>query len=340
MKQQEPTGIDKLIYYRLIALWALCEALLGGIIHGFNIPVSGLIVGSCAVICICLIGYYVPAKGSILKATLIVAIFKMMLSPQAPPLAYLAVFFQGLMGEALFWNRKLYPLSCLLLGILAMLESGLQRIVVLTIVYGNDLWKAINNFINGITGQTTLTDYSFFIAVWYVLIHVIVGVLIGLWAGILPERIRLWTALHKEYLVPIDYKEEETLLPVKRKRKLRKGLIVIWVALLLLYVQSYYNIGPPLLPPHISIRIFIRSVLIVLTWYFLAGPFITLLLNKWLQKRKTRENAAIEKVLQLLPDTKQLVEKSWRLADTRKGGRRILLCCKIILLNIFHSNDS
>src|SRR5258707_13313612 len=123
MNQQETAGSDKLIYYRLIALWVLCEAMLGGIIHGFKIPVSGLIVGSCAVICICLIAWYVPAKGAIIKATLIVAIFKMMLSPQAPPPAYIAVFFQGLMGELLFWRKKIFPLACVLLGILALLES-------------------------------------------------------------------------------------------------------------------------------------------------------------------------------------------------------------------------
>jgi len=61
MNQQETAGLGKLIYYRLIALWVLCEAMPGGIIHGFKIPVSGLIVGSCAVICICLIACYVPA---------------------------------------------------------------------------------------------------------------------------------------------------------------------------------------------------------------------------------------------------------------------------------------
>ena len=125
-----------MVYYRLIALWVLCETMLGGIIHGAKMPGSGLILGSCAVICISLIAYHVPSKGSILKAMLIVAILKMMLSPQAPPTAYVAVFFQGLMGEALFWNRRIYSVSCLLFGILVLLESGLQRMVVLTIVYG------------------------------------------------------------------------------------------------------------------------------------------------------------------------------------------------------------
>ena len=99
--------MNKQIYYRLIALWVLCEAMLGGIIHGLKIPVSGLFVGSSAVICICLIAWYVPQKGAIIKATIIVAIFKMMLSPQAPPPAYIAVFFQGLLGELLFFRNRI-----------------------------------------------------------------------------------------------------------------------------------------------------------------------------------------------------------------------------------------
>src|SRR5436190_3357420 len=102
----QPSILDRQTYYRLIALWVVCEAMLGGIIHGLKLPVSGLIVGSAAVICISMISYYNPKRGSILKATIIVAIFKMMLSPQSPFPAYIAVFFQGLIAELIFMNRK------------------------------------------------------------------------------------------------------------------------------------------------------------------------------------------------------------------------------------------
>mgnify|MGYP000349605185 FL=1 len=122
------------IYYRLIALWVLCEAMLGGIIHGLKLPVSGLFVGGAAVIIISLMAYYTPQKGSILKATIIVAIFKMMLSPQSPPPAYFAVFFQGLLAELVFFNRKFFTLSCFLLAVLSMVESAIQRILVLMII--------------------------------------------------------------------------------------------------------------------------------------------------------------------------------------------------------------
>ncbi|MBL7748647.1 MAG: hypothetical protein JNM19_14520, partial [Chitinophagaceae bacterium] len=155
--------MNKQLYYRLIALWVISEAMLGGIIHGLRIPVSGLLVGSCAVVCICLIAWYAPVRGAIIKATIIVAIFKMMLSPQAPPMAYAAVFFQGLLGELLFRNKKYFTVTCILFAVLALLESGLQRILVLTIIYGNDLWVVINDFINGLTKQKTATNYSLLI---------------------------------------------------------------------------------------------------------------------------------------------------------------------------------
>src|SRR5690349_19440211 len=108
MKTDKPIKESSVIYYRLIALWAVCEAMLGGIIHGLKIPVSGLVIGSCAVTCISLIGWYYPVKGAILKATLFVAICKMILSPQASFPAYIAVFFQGILGELLFHKRKHY----------------------------------------------------------------------------------------------------------------------------------------------------------------------------------------------------------------------------------------
>ena len=70
-----PQKENKLLYYRLIALWILIESFLGGILHGFKIPVTGLMVGGSAMISIIFIARYFPSKGSILKAMLVVASF-------------------------------------------------------------------------------------------------------------------------------------------------------------------------------------------------------------------------------------------------------------------------
>jgi len=324
------------LYYRLIALWILCEAMLGAIIFTFRIPVSGLVIGSCAVTCITLIAWYVPAKGAILKATLIVAIFKMMLSPQAPPPAYIAVFFQGLMGELLFWNRKYFRFFCVLLAVLAMMESAFQRIISMTIIYGADLWTAVNGFISNISGSSQPTDYSYFIILWYVLLHIIAGVLLGIWTGFLPQRIRNMQSFQQQY--PAAATGNILTMPQRRRRKkIRIALFIVWILLLGIYIQSFFKIGAPLLPSSLALRILVRSVIIVFTWYFLISPVLKQLLHKWLQRKKQQSAGQVQQVLDILPATQGLIARSWQLASDRKGWKRISLFCKIILANTFYS---
>lgn len=327
---------SSVIYFRLIALWVLSEAMLGGIIHGFKIPVSGLVVGSAAVICICLIGWYVPARGAILKATLIVAVFKMMLSPQAPPTAYIAVFFQGMLGELFFRNKKYYRVACAALAILALLESAFQRILVMTIIYGKDIWEVLNDSIYRL-GGTAGTNYSYFLIFWYMLLHLIVGVLVGVWAGFLPQRIALLGELEKKY--HIEPTPLKALLPVKKKRKrpFRTLFLLIWLALLGIWLQSMLGIGKPLMPSHMSLRILLRSAIVILTWYFLVGPLLKYILQQWLQEKKQQSAWQVQQVVNQLPFTRHLVTKSWELSAGKKGIARVTLCCRIILANTFHN---
>jgi hypothetical protein len=330
---------QSLIYYRLIALWVLCEAMLGSIIFTFKIPVSGLVIGSCAVTCISLIAWYVPAKGAILKATLIVAIFKMMLSPQAPPPAYIAVFFQGLMGELLFWNKRYFRIACVLLAILAMTESAFQRILVITIIWGKDFWTAVNDFLNKLSGSGEITDYSFFIIIGYVLLHIIAGLLVGLWAGFLPAKIQLMGGFQKKYSIETS----GTILNIPKRRRKKTWRILLfftWLALIALYIQSFFKIGSPILPSQVALRVLVRSVIIVLTWYFLISPALKQLLHTWLQQKKQQSMQQVQQVLNLLPSTQGLVNKSWQLAAEKKGWKRITLCCKIILANTFYASDT
>ena len=326
-----PLG-GKGVYYRLIALWVLCEAMLGGIIHGFKIPVSGLVVGSAAIICICLIARYVPQQGSILKATLIVAIFKMMLSPQAPLPAYIAVFFQGMMGELLFWKRRHYALSCVLLGLLGLLESGVQKILMLTIVMGNDIWSATNEFINGLIGQKVVTNYSLWIAGIYLFLHLIAGLLVGWWAIQLPKKIVQWASTRN-----YDLSSDDTVVgPInarKKKRKVKKWLFVLWILLIGLYIQSYFNLGKPLLPSHISLKILLRSFIIVLGWVFLVGPLLIQLLHNWLKKKESSLKNDVQNVLHLLPETRQLITACWKQSSIDKGVKRWRRFSRMIAVN-------
>jgi nucleoside-triphosphatase THEP1 len=332
--------MNKQIYYRLISLWVLSEAMLGGIVHGLNIPVSGLVVGSCAVACISLLAWYVPVKGAILKATIIVAVFKMMLSPQAPPPAYVAVFFQGFLGEVLFRSdRKFFRASCLIFATIALLESGLQRILILTVIYGNDLWVVINEFINRLTRQKVATNYSLVIGSGYVLVHILAGIAVGMWTAGLPVRIEKWSADRQNTLL-LEGKNTTKLTGLRRKRKRkRRGLFVIWLLLLALYVQSYYKIGTPLLPHHLSLKILLRSLIIVLTWVFVVAPLLKTVLQQWLQRKQSAASQQVQSVLDLLPATQQLAVKSWKQAGGYRGWSKVRRWIQLVLVNALSSRE-
>lgn len=259
-----------------------------------------------------------------------------MLTPQATPTAYIAVFFQGLLGEALFWNRKYFRVACLVLALLALLESALQRILVLTLVYGNDIWSVINKFIQKLTGTEAVTNYSYWIIAAYFLLHFITALLVGWWIGLLPEKLTGLSNEMKKYLIEPEERDRIPITKSKRKRKSRWLLIFIFVALLLLYVQSFFKIGNPIIPENQILRIIIRSVLIILTWYFLISPVIKKWLHQWLRKKKQQSALQVQQVVNMLPAMQNMIVKSWALSSERKRGKRLFLFFRILLANTFN----
>lgn len=335
MKMEDTITFDKQIYYRLIALWVLCEAILGGLMHAVKIPFTGIVVSSGAVICICLIAYYVPMKGAILKATIIVAIFKLMLSPHTPPSAYIAVFFQGLMGQILFFNLRFFRISCILLAVFALVESAFQRIIVLVILYGNNFWNAFNEFIKKLTGETIITNYSLAFATGYIIMHAFIGLIVGVFAGSIVWQSKSWRLLHKEYLIENNIEEfsEIKTSESNKKTKIKYVFIFIWIALIVLFLQSYLHIGKPLIPSQISLQIILRSILIILTWYFLLTPLLSFLIKKWLGRQQIKSQSDIIQVNLLLPSVKYIFLKSWQFSSSIKGWKRISVFCKMVLVN-------
>lgn len=324
----------------------------GGIIHGLHLPFSGMFLSGFAVLCICLIGYYEGdkkhdtvaslkpkfiTKGAILKAAIIVCVFKMMLSPNTPPTAYFAVLFQGLMGQILFSSLKSFRLSCIILGFLALIESAAQRIIVLMLLYGTDFWSAVNEFITKLTHSEVITNYSLILAIAYISIHGIFGIFVGIWTYRFVHKSQLWEKNQPEFLIPeldVD-KQHGTRFPLRKKRRIVKSFFIfIWILLLLLFFQSFLEIGKPILHSSKALQILLRSLLIFLTWYFLASPLIKRFLKKKLQNQKEKSRSDINRILLLLPSTENIFRKSWGLSASMTGLKRLSLFWKIILLNI------
>ncbi|CAN5191048.1 hypothetical protein BH09BAC2_BH09BAC2_13350 [soil metagenome] len=321
------------IYYRLIALWVVCESMIGGIIHGFKLPFSGLIVGSAASVCICLIGRYVPVRGAILKATIIVAVFKLMLSPQAPPTAYIAVFFQGMIGQLIFSRFKNFRGACILLSVAALFESAVQRLLVLWIIYGNSFVKAFNDFLNKITGQKIITNYTLLLAVMYILFHIIFGFFTGSFVADLVEKSSTWKLKYSEEL---NLQSDAIGAQTKKNKtgSLKVVVMVIWFLLLLMFAYSLLYPSNSILPENAAFQIFIRSILIICGWYFFISPLLLKIIRKKLESYQSKRGKDVQMVMSLLPLTRNIVANCWKHSSDRKGLRRIKVWAKLVYIQI------
>src|SRR6476661_6814218 len=158
--------------FRLTAFWAFTEAGIGGLLHAFKSPFTGLIIGGTAVILLALIARRSNFNaGTIIKCTLLVILMKSLVSPFTPPTAYIAVGFQGLMAALLFTIVPSFRVAAVLLGILAMVESAVQKLLVLWLFFGTTLWEAADGYLTWLLSQfnpnSTVENPALFVAGLY-----------------------------------------------------------------------------------------------------------------------------------------------------------------------------
>lgn len=276
-------------------------------------------------------GHLVPQRGAILKATLVVVIFKMLLSPQSPFPAYVAVLFQGLCGELLFPRKKYFKLACYLLAFLALIESAFQRVLIMTILFGKNFWEAINEFITKLTNSTPGTNYSLYFVSIYVALHLIAAFFIGKFTGNLPEFLRMTKENSEQFrLSEADLKDSDD---TKKKKKRLPVVFIIWIILAVLYIQSYLKPDHALLPKNEILSFILRSTLLIMTWYFVLAPMLLKILSSILEKQKNRMKEEMEETMLLLPSTKRILIGSWQKSQTMNGWKRIRFFWQCLISN-------
>jgi hypothetical protein len=318
-------------FYKLVALWAVCESFAGGILHAVKMPFTGMILSSLAVLCITLIARFVPGKTQILKATFIVCIFKIMLSPHSPPAAYLAVAFQGLLGQLLFLSGHTTGAAAIL-GILALIESAVQKILVMIIMYGAPFWKAVNAFLKKNFDPAGSHDYLYTIAVVYICIHALTGLLAGLFASYLARHAEIWKGQYPHLMIG-DPEEAE---PRQSKSRSRFKILYWtgWLFLLLFYIQAKIDPAHAWLPVSKLTDILLRALIILAGWYLLISPLLMRLIKKILNAGKERMHSEVKAVLELLPGTRHIFIESFRLSASVSGPERIIFFFRILVINV------
>jgi len=328
---------NTIIIQRLTALWALSEAALGGLLHAMKIPLTGLFVGGSAVVLITLIAMFSDKRGAILKATVIVMAIKGMVSPHTPLMAYVAVGIQGVLGEFFFGLFRNTRLSALLLGTSALLLSGLQKIIILTVLFGTDIWTALDEFAAFVLRQFSISAFSAenvaFSATLigsYLLAHLLMGLFVGI------QGPRLGRAIKRDMphatIIKAQPAEKAAIAGAKKHRKARPVVMALFAVLIILLVLSYttgaFEEG---FGAKIALML-LRAIIVTILWYFLLAPLLLHLLQRFLAKKRSHYAAEIRSIVELLPALRGIVSHSWRESGGQRSLKRIQRLIYLVVL--------
>ena len=327
MNSADLGGLDRArAVERLTALWALNEAGLGGLIHAMRVPFTGIVVGSTAVVLIALIGFFAERKAkAILKATVIVLLIKAAASPHTPLPAYASVAFQGLAGALLFGLLPSVRLGALVLGLLALWQGAVQKLLVMTILYGKSLWESVDAVGRWIlekmgTGSGELTPTGWFL-LFYLGYYTIAGLITGWLAGALPSEIARALKNPRSVPPPMPGESPEIVLPEPsrkhwwRRTPFKTGavLVALLAVLLLLHPgQEGWLRG---------IRVFARASIVLALWMLLVRPLGQALFRRFRRREQGAYGAEVARALEQLPALRQAAAAACRSAGNCSSAR-------------------
>ncbi|MEN8223599.1 MAG: hypothetical protein ABFR36_10145 [Acidobacteriota bacterium] len=314
-------------------------------LHALRIPLSGLFIGSVAVIFISLIGYYSESRKDILKSMMIVLLVKLAVSPHTPPMAYLAVSLQGVIGSLMFLSVRFFRISTLIFGIVVLGLSSLQKIILLTIIYGNNLWYSLDQFGIFITEKISFINTVGKTSLWligiYTGIHLLAGVLAGLMAGALPGMVKNVSVK----IAPEEFERSMKSLspePNKRKKRMwfRKPSAILIIVLAVMIVILTYIF--PEFSESMAIKavvMIIRAVMIMVLWFFVIAPFVIRKYKKFFQKREGKYAGEVKNTLASLPLYKAIVVHSWKMAEEKPFFGRVKEFMVTVLVYILRTDE-
>ncbi len=315
----------------------MSEAALGGVLHAFKIPLTGIFINGSAVLFIALIGYYSDKKSEIITSTIIVLMVKAGVSPHTPPAAYFAVSLQGLIGEFLFRYKRFYRVFAIVFGIITLALSSLQKVFVLTLVYGLNLWDSINQFGAYITKQLPvleeINDLSFWLIAIYSGIHLITGLIVGIIASKLPK----WIENNEDKFEPELLKEVKISVINNKKKRKRKPFYkkfsssLIFLMAVLIIVLSYIFPQFSESTGMKAVIMVIRYIIIMTIWFYFLAPLVIKLYKKFFKKKEGKYSKEIETTINMLPILKSVVLYKWKSLKNERFFKRV----KLFIISVF-----
>ncbi len=312
------------IISRLTALWALSEAGLGGVLHALQSPFTGLFVGGFAIVLVSLIAYFAEDKRkTIFRSLLVVLIIKLAVSPHSPPTSYMAVSFQALMASLIYSKLSLGKWSAMLLGVITLIESAIQKLLVLTLIYGKSLWEAIDSFSDyvveymGFLGNIFSSTALISIYLW---LYALLGIIVGYIIYDIVRYLEVNQGNVKYQIQAIEFDNEVGVAKKKRGRWRQWVIFGIFFALIAAY---YFFVKEGDAVWKNWLYIFLRSTGILLLWYYVVGPLFKKYFAQFLEKKKHKVQDEVDETLTLLPYLRKVTKLAWKENKEERGLNKL-----------------
>ncbi len=319
---------------RLTALWGLVEVGLGGALHALRLPLTGLLVGSSAVVLLALLAEAARRDGrsvrrTLLGATAIVLGVKAAASPHSPVGAYIAVAFQGGLAALVLptLGRTLGPLA---LGVVALAESAVQRVLVMTILFGAAFWDAVDSLValaarqlGGVVGaEFTARSGSVWLVSIYVGVHLVVGVVAGVLAARVPRQ--AFQAAQSPRAASLaraarEHADERVARASGGSRRWYARPVVRRVGLVAALLAAYAALGfaegssGPAAEAAVAL---LRAAALLGLWTSIVAPLALRLVHRF--AGRSRRGADVARAAGQLPELRSIARLAW--SETRGQG--------------------
>ncbi|MGA1373494.1 MAG: hypothetical protein ACO3YQ_01660 [Flavobacteriales bacterium] len=299
MAHTTPTATPPVL--ALSAVWAFGECALGGIQHALKIPFTGITVGGVAVAVLTVLaawcrGLYTAGEApgrtfsTLLTATGYVLAAKALASPHSPPMAFVAVGFQGLLAAVLFSTVRPFRTVALLFAVLAMLESAGQKFLVLTLLFGASWWDASTALLDvaaralGSSGD----DVGLGLLLAYLGLYAVWGAFLGWTISGAPARFTTYRAAllerwhaHTPSAAPLPSRSGRT-----RPHALRGALATLIGIVLSTGILALTGTDTPEL-----LRIVLRTLAASILLFLVVGPALRAAVHRLSRRPDTRASA-------------------------------------------------
>lgn len=258
----------------------------------------------------------------------------MAVSPYSPFGAYVAVSFQAVFGAFLFSKFSWKGITIMILGCVTFLESALQKLLILTIVYGTELWEAINIYgawVQQKLAFLTETSATSVLVTTYLLVYGICGILAGF---TIKEIIRIISNKKEEDF----YLELEVGTGLNRNSKstFKTKIIWLWLITVAVIVLAFSFFGGNLFGWKKGLYVMLRSFLILMLWYLILGPLLLKFVRKYLKKKESQYQEDITIAMDLFPYFRKIIAMTWKETKHFNGYHRIKNFMAISIYNCMH----